>query len=122
MESVRETGLNVELVVEGEPQALSPGLELSAYRIVQEALTNTLKHARAARAHVAIRYEASHLLLEVIDNGCGSAAEVNGSGGGHGLIGMRERVLLYGGELDARAEPGGGFAVRVRLPLEATAR
>jgi signal transduction histidine kinase len=94
---------------------LPPGVDLSAYRIVQEALTNTLKHAGEAQAEVVVRYERAALELTVVDNGLGPPATVNGSG--HGLIGMRERVALYGGELEAGTRNGGGYAVRARLPL-----
>ena len=120
VEQVREAGLPVELRFEGEPVHLPPGVDLSAYRIVQEALTNTLKHAGQARAEVVIRYGASELELEVVDDGSGAPASVNGSG--HGLIGMRERVALYGGGLEAGTGSGGGYAVRAHLPLTRGAR
>jgi signal transduction histidine kinase len=94
---------------------LPPGVDLSAYRIVQEALTNTLKHAGEARAEVVVRYGVSALELEVVDNGSGAPSSVNGAG--HGLVGMRERVALYGGVLEAGTRNGGGYAVRARLPL-----
>ena len=112
---VREAGLTVEFHVEGESRELPVGIELSAYRIVQEALTNALKHAGQARAAVRLRYGPESLELEIADDGGGVPAQV--PGGGHGLAGMRERVHLYGGEFDAAARPGGGFAVRVLLPL-----
>jgi signal transduction histidine kinase len=115
VEQVREAGLPVDLRVEGEQVQLPPGVDLSAYRIVQEALTNTLKHAGRAHAEVVVRYAVSALELEVVDDGVGAPASVNGSG--HGLIGMRERVALYGGVLEAGARNGGGYAVRARLPL-----
>ena len=108
-------GLSVEVRVEGEPLELSPGADLAAYRVVQEALTNTLKHARGSRAVVTVRYEPGGVVVEVLDDG----TAVNGSAwesGGHGLVGMRERVALYGGELEAGRRDGGGFAVRARLP------
>jgi signal transduction histidine kinase len=112
---VREAGLPVELTVEGERRGLPAGIELSAYRIVQEALTNALKHAGDAHAQVSIRYGADSLELEIFDDGRGGA---NGRpGGGHGLVGMRERVALYGGRFDASRRPGGGFAVRAKLPI-----
>jgi signal transduction histidine kinase len=111
---VREAGLPVELQVEGERRELPVGIELSAYRIVQEALTNALKHAGEAKAVVRVHYGPESLELEIVDDGPGgSAAEL---GGGHGLVGMRERVALYGGRLDAGRRPSGGFAVRVLLP------
>jgi signal transduction histidine kinase len=111
---VCEAGLPVELTVEGERRDLPAGIELSAYRIVQEALTNALKHAGDAHAQVSIRYGADSLELEILDDGRGGAAASNG---GHGLVGMRERVALYGGRFDASRRPGGGFAVRAKLPI-----
>ena len=113
LEQAREGGLEVELEIEGEPRALSPGVDLSAYRIVQEALTNTRKHAGPARARVVIRYLPEELELEVTDDGCGPLRR---AGGGQGLIGMRERAALLGGVLEAGSRNGRGFAVRVRLP------
>jgi signal transduction histidine kinase len=113
---VREAGLPVELRVDGDPRELPVGLELSAYRIVQEALTNALKHAGSdAHATVTVSYGADSLSLEVADDGAGSPVEV--TGGGHGLVGMRERVALYGGRFEAARRNGGGFAVRVLLPI-----
>jgi len=112
---VREAGLPVELHVEGEPRELPVGIELSAYRIVQEALTNALKHAGEARASVHVRYGADSLELEIADDGRGGQAPA--ASAGHGLAGMRERVALYGGRLDAGRRPSGGFAVRVLLPI-----
>jgi signal transduction histidine kinase len=114
---VREAGLPVELSVIGEPRQLPEGVGLCAYRIVQEALTNTLKHAHASTARVNVRYVADALELQVVDDGRGSSA-VNGETGGHGLIGMRERVALFGGELTASARGGHGYEIRARLPLE----
>jgi signal transduction histidine kinase len=115
VEAVGEAGLPVSLSIEGEPVLLAAGLDLSAYRIVQEALTNALKHAGPAHADVTVRYRASGLELEVRDDGPGTG---DGGGSGHGLIGMRERVDLYGGTLETGAQPGGGYLVRVHLPLE----
>jgi signal transduction histidine kinase len=114
---VREAGLPVELSVLGEARPLPEGVGLCAYRIVQEALTNTLKHADASTAKVHLRYVADALELEIIDDGRGRAA-VNGDAGGHGLIGMHERVALFGGELTASPRPDHGYEVRARLPLE----
>jgi signal transduction histidine kinase len=114
VERVRAAGLPVELRVEGERRELPVGIELSAYRIVQEALTNALKHAGRAQASVHVRYGRDSLELEVVDDGAGAQAPV--ASGGHGLVGMRERVALYGGRLDAGRRPTGGFAVRVLLP------
>jgi len=109
----RAAGLDVGLEVVGEPRPLTPGLDLAAYRIVQEALTNTRKHGGASRARIALRYGQSELEVEVADDG--SATGPSGAGG-HGVVGMRERVALYGGTLDIGAQPGGGFVVRAVLP------
>jgi signal transduction histidine kinase len=114
---VREAGLPVELRVEGDPRELPVGIELSAYRIVQEALTNALKHAGDARAEVRLRYAADAFEVEVVDDGGGDGT---GHVGGHGLAGMRERVAVFGGEFAAGRRDGGGFEVRARLPLGAT--
>jgi signal transduction histidine kinase len=114
VESVREAGLPVELHVEGQPAPLPQALDLSAYRIVQEALTNTLKHAGPARARVDVRYGANAVELEISDDGSGGG---NGGGSGHGLIGIRERVAMLGGDVEAGPGDGGGFAVRARLPV-----
>ena len=111
---LRDAGLPVDLRIEGEPTPLPPGVAVSAYRIVQEALTNVLRHAGPARAHVVVRYGARGLELEISDDGGGPPES---SHGGHGLVGMRERVALYGGNFDAGARDGGGFVVRARLPL-----
>jgi signal transduction histidine kinase len=112
---VRAAGLPVELEVEGDPRELPVGIELSAYRIVQEALTNALKHAGQARASVHVRYGQDSLELEIVDDGAGAQPPL--ASGGQGLVGMRERVALYGGRLDAGRRPTGGFAVRVLLPI-----
>src|SRR5207247_7488913 len=119
LEQGRAAGLPVELALEGALDDLPAGVDLSAYRIVQEALTNTLKHARATSASVALRRSPGVLELEVADDGSGAG---NGDGAGQGLIGMRERVALFGGELDAGPAAGGGFVVRARFPLEGAAR
>jgi signal transduction histidine kinase len=110
-------GVPVRLQVIGTPRPLPPGVELASYRIIQEALTNTLKHAGPATATVSLRYGGESLEIEVVDDGRGG--KVNGRG--HGLIGMRERVMLYGGELDAGSRSEGGFFVRARLPVEGAA-
>ena len=112
---LRAAGLPVDLRVEGDPRELPVGIELSAYRIVQEALTNALKHAGNARASVNVRYGSDSLELEIADDGAETSTPV--TSGGHGLVGIRERVALYGGRLDAGRRPGGGFAVRVLLPI-----
>jgi signal transduction histidine kinase len=112
--SMTATGLPVDLTVEGEPVELPPGVDMSAYRIVQEALTNALKHAGPARARVILRYSADDLELEILDDGSGNG---HGGGSGHGLHGIRERVAVYGGQLESGARPEGGYALRARLPL-----
>jgi signal transduction histidine kinase len=113
---VRDAGLPVRVRVEGEPRALPPGIDLSAYRIVQEGLTNALKHAGPATAEVIVRYGDRELELAVRDDGRIHTPAADG--GGHGLLGMRERVALYGGELVAGPRPEGGFALTARLPLD----
>jgi signal transduction histidine kinase len=113
VDQVRAAGLPVELSIEGSPVAIPPGVDLSAYRIVQEALTNALKHAGPAQARVRVAYSAEALDVEVADDGAGVAG---GGDGGHGLTGMRERVSVYGGDLQVGPQPDGGYAVRVRLP------
>ena len=118
-ESVRSAGLPVEVAVEGEVVPLPPGVDLSAYRIVQEALTNALKHAGPARARVLVRFGPRELELEISDDGA-SASSPNG--GGHGLVGMRERVSVYGGVVESGERPEGGYAIRVRLPLDSAHR
>jgi signal transduction histidine kinase len=117
LERMRSTGLAVETIVEGELRPLPPGVDLSAYRIVQEALTNTLKHGGdGARSRVVLRYDDDALDVEVADDGRG--ASLGNDAGGHGLIGMRERVALFGGDLRTEARPGGGFLVRAHIPYE----
>ena len=118
VEEARAAGLKVELTTEGEPAPLPAGVDLSAYRIVQEALTNARKHAGPVRARVAVRYGADAIEVEVANDGAPGAAP-NGVviGDGQGLVGMRERVALYGGELHAGQRPEGGFVVRASLPL-----
>ena len=116
-DQVREAGLPVELTVEGEARSLPPSLDLTAYRIVQESLTNTLKHAGKTRATVTVRYEEAALGIEVLDEGRGVTPAVATAAGGRGLLGMRERVATFRGELEAGPRPEGGFGVRARLPL-----
>ncbi len=110
----REAGLRVELRIEGDPLPLPAGVDLTAYRLVQEGLTNALKHARAERAQVLVRYGDGDIEVTVADDGRGAGS---GDGGGHGLVGMRERVAVYGGELEAGPRPEGGYRLRARLPL-----
>jgi signal transduction histidine kinase len=112
----RASGLNADLVVDGEPTALPPALDLCAYRIVQEALTNAIKHAAPASAEVRVRWSEDALVLEISDDGRGPGA-VNGTSGGHGIAGMRERAVLHGGSIETGAGPLGGFTVHARLPL-----
>jgi signal transduction histidine kinase len=114
LHDVGRAGLPVRLHVEGDPLELPRGLDISAYRIVQEGLTNALKHAHATQADVALRYGPDQLRIEVRDNGNGV---VPGNGGGHGLIGIGERVKLYGGEMRTGTDGSGGFSLSARLPL-----
>jgi signal transduction histidine kinase len=115
--SVRTAGLPVNLTIEGEVRKLPPGLDLCLYRLIQEALTNALKHSGRAQTRVHLHFGTDHVELEVIDTGTQKPTQV--APGGHGLIGMRERVAAYGGRLDTGALPGGGFAVRANLPVTA---
>jgi signal transduction histidine kinase len=114
VEQAREAGLPVDLRIEGDAVELPAGVDLTAYRLVQEGLTNALKHARATRAEVLVNYGDGQIEVVVSDDGKGVG---NGDGGGHGLVGMRERVTVYGGELDAGPQPGGGYRLRAKLPL-----
>jgi signal transduction histidine kinase len=117
VEELRAAGLEVDARVEGEAQPLPPALDLSAYRIVQEATTNVLKHARARRVDIRVHYSPTMLALDVRDDGAGRGGDP-ASSSGHGLIGMRERVALFGGQLRAGRDPAGGFSVHARLPIE----
>ncbi|MFI0446141.1 sensor histidine kinase [Actinomadura sp. 6N118] len=122
LDHVRETGLSVQLWIEGEARTPSPGVDVAAFRLIQEALTNTLKHAGPqARAWVRLYYTDDDLTVEIEDDGRGTATIMadNGDNPGHGLVGMYERVALYGGELRIGPRVGGGFGVRARFPLEA---
>ena len=112
---VREVGLPVELTVEGEPQPLSSGVDRSAYRIVQEALTNPLKHAGPATAEVTLTYGDQALEIDVLDDGHGAPAR---PAAGFGLAGMRERASLYGGALESGPRVGRGYALHASLPIE----
>jgi signal transduction histidine kinase len=116
VEQVQRAGLSVTLAIEGEQISLPAGVDLCAYRIVQEALTNALKHAGPARAEVRLRYTPPGLDIEIRDNGRG-LVDPNRDGAGHGLIGMRERVALYGGTLDAGPRQDGGYEIRAHLPI-----
>ncbi len=117
----RASGIDADLRIDGEPARVSPALDLCAYRIVQEALTNAIKHASPARASVNVRWRAGELELEVSDDGS-RRRTVPGAGGGHGIPGIRERVALHSGTVHAGARPDGGFTVHARLPLAQEAR
>jgi signal transduction histidine kinase len=125
VDETRAAGLTVELEVDGPVVGLPAGLELAAYRLIQEALTNVRKHAPRSRVQARLRYEPDRLRIEVSDDGGSSGAVgdtvLNASGLGHGLIGMRERVQLYGGRMEAGPMTGGGFRVEAVLPLSAEA-
>jgi signal transduction histidine kinase len=114
LQGVRDAGLDVNLEVQGDPFQLPQGIDVSAYRIVQEGLTNALKHAHASEARVLIGYDSGELRIDVRDDGDGAPS---GDGLGHGLIGIRERVKIYGGEMTATPSRDGGFVLSTRLPL-----
>jgi signal transduction histidine kinase len=118
LERAHAAGVNVALSVTGIPRALPAGVELSAYRIVQEALTNVIKHSGGERASVELRYGNDGLELEIVDNGGGGDAGAGPSESGHGLVGMRERVTLFGGSLEAGPVDGRGYRVLATLPYE----
>ena len=137
VKGVREAGLPVTLRIDGEPCQLSQALGLSAFRIVQEALTNALKHAGPARAEVIIRYQPAAVELEIRDTGVGRDGQPrpgqgngqgnrqgnghgngHGTGQGHGLVGTRERVAMFGGEFTAEPAASGGYLVRARMPFD----
>jgi signal transduction histidine kinase len=115
VQTIRDAGVPVDLRVEGGSPSVSPGVDVSAYRILQEALTNIVKHAGPAHASVVVRYNGREIEVEVSDDGRGP---VNGSRNGYGLAGMKERVELHGGTLEAGRGSDGGFVVKARLPLE----
>ena len=120
VDDVRSSGLDVDLIVEGEPHPLPAGPQLAAYRIVQESLTNVLKHAGpASRAWVRLQWRPDALELSVLDDGRGAAAMATADGNGQGVRGMRERASLHGGRLEAGPRPGGGFGVHAALPYGA---
>ena len=114
VQKVRDAGLPVRLLVQGDPIPLPRAIDVSAYRIVQEGLTNSLKHAHASQADVTVRYRSHEVEVEVADDGAGDATS---DGLGRGLLGVRERVKIYGGEMNAGTAPGGGFILSARLPL-----
>jgi signal transduction histidine kinase len=113
--TMRAAGLPVEVVRAGNTRPLPAGVDLTAYRVIQEALTNVLKHAGRAHAVVSIRYDGNELDLEIADDGLG---DVSSTGTGHGLVGMRERVGIFGGRIETGPRPGGGFAVRATIPID----
>ena len=115
LEDVERAGLPARLHVDGDPYELPRAIDLSAYRIVQEGLTNSLKHANATRADVTVRYRDDELGIEVVDDGAGVATS---DGLGHGLVGIRERVKIYGGDMNAGTPPEGGFVLSARLPID----
>jgi len=114
--TVRAAGLDVDLAITGAVRPLPPGLELSVYRIVQEALTNVLRHARASRAEVRVGYGPDTVTIDVVDDG--TARTASGVPAGHGLVGMRQRARVFGGTTTAGPAPGGGWQVRAELPAE----
>jgi signal transduction histidine kinase len=116
-ERARASGLPVQVSVEGEPRPLSAALDLVSYRVVQEALTNAMKHAGPARARVRVTFTSDSLELEIVDTGRGPKAARSTAASGQGLVGMRERLTLYGGRLETGRPPGGGFRVLARIPL-----
>jgi signal transduction histidine kinase len=121
VERARAAGLPVALTVEGERRSLPEGVELAAYRVVQEAITNAIKYADAAPTEVLVCYGQRDVELQVCDRGPGTGERGRVGGGGHGLVGMRERVRIFGGELHTGRRAGGGFEVRARIPVDGTA-
>jgi signal transduction histidine kinase len=121
VERARAAGLPVALTVEGERRPLPEAVEHAAYRVVQEAITNAIKYAAAAPTEVHVSYGPQDLELHVGDRGPGAGAPGRVGGGGHGLVGMRERVRIFGGELHTGRRAGGGFEVRARIPLDGRA-
>jgi signal transduction histidine kinase len=112
-------GFDVQLDVRGERRGLPSGVDLAAYRIIQESLTNVVRHARASSARIAIAYRAGDIEIEVVDDGI--PARIDAGGSGSGLVGMRERAIALGGNFEAGPQPGGGFRVRATLPTGGTA-
>jgi signal transduction histidine kinase len=116
-----DAGVRVDLDIHGDRPPLPAGLDLAAYRVIQEAITNVIKHAATDRCRVAVGYKDQSLNLEITDNGIGAAPGTPGPGTGHGITGMRERVGMYGGEFSAAPRPEGGFRVSARFPLTGAA-
>ena len=119
VDRVRNAGVQVTLEVRGAPRPLPPGMDLAAYRVVQEALTNAMKHAQGAQVRITVDHGPQQLTIDVTDSG-GPSVPTVGTGSGHGLIGLKERIDLYGGSLDAGPLPSGGFRVRAALPVAST--
>jgi signal transduction histidine kinase len=117
VQRMRDSGVEVELIVRGQPGPLPSGIELTVYRLVQEALTNTVKHAAGAAVRVLVEYAGDHLRVEVTDTG-GRSGATGGTGTGRGLIGLRERLSVYGGTLQAGPRLTGGYRVQARIPVE----
>jgi signal transduction histidine kinase len=119
VEQARAAGIAVDLVLDGDPVEVPPGLDIAAYRIVQESITNAAKHAPGSSVTAALRYRDHALEIEVVNDMGEGAATTPLPRGGHGLVGMQERVDLFGGDLEATPETSGGFRVRARIPLPA---
>jgi signal transduction histidine kinase len=113
-----EAGVRVQLEVRGTQRPVPPGVDLAAYRIIQEALTNVVKHAQTTASRVLVTYTDDAMDLEITDDGAGAPAGAVAAGAGHGIAGMRERASLFGGEFHAGPLPGRGFRVAARLPLD----
>jgi signal transduction histidine kinase len=122
VERIKNAGLPVTLRIDGAPRHLPPGIDIASYRIIQEALTNALKHSGGAPTEVVVTYDENEIRLAIVDDGAAATADPAGpaNGSGQGLVSMRERAALYGGSLDAGPRPGGGYAVKARLPLAST--
>ena len=120
IEQVRQAGVSVELRVEGQSRPVSGGAAVAAYRIVQEALTNVIKHADGAPSRVVLRWSDTALELDILDDGPAGGGDEPDAPAGRGLTGMRERAAMYGGTLDAHPGPDRGYEVRAHLPLEPT--
>ena len=115
---IRATGVPIDYQVSGDARALTPSVDLTAYRVVQEALTNTVKHASGASVRILVAYKPALLVLDIADSG-GVPGQSAAAGNGRGLIGLRERVALHGGTVEAGPQPGGGYRVGVQIPLPA---
>ena len=118
MDLTRNSGLQVDLQVEGSPDRLSPALQVAVYRVVQEGLANVMRHASGSRATVRVAVREREIEVEVSDDGTGAPAPTADSGSGSGLVGMRERVNVMDGTLETGHQAGGGFRVRALMPLD----